>query len=120
MLPLWGQCGPGSNSNEGVLCIPQSSRITGTLQSDCFVSYPGYSWGGGSYPSAEKQSVTEQKCSDVFSGCLGRCNKMKAKFKLKENVQLVFKKNRSVPFALLKQVNDELDRLKKKKNECFI
>ena len=52
-----GQSGPGSNGNEGVLCIPQSSSITGTSPSDCLVSYPGHSLGGESYPSAEKQSV---------------------------------------------------------------
>ena len=34
-----GKSGPGSNGNEGVLHIPQSSSITGTLQSDCLVSY---------------------------------------------------------------------------------
>ena len=38
---------PGSDGNEGVLHIFQSSSITGTLPSDCFVSYP----------SAEIQSV---------------------------------------------------------------
>ena len=31
--------------------------ITGTLPLDCLVSYPGHSWSGGSYSSAEKQSV---------------------------------------------------------------
>ena len=51
-----GQSGPGSNGNEGVLCIPQSSSTAGTSPSDCLVSYPGHSL-GGSYPSAEKQSV---------------------------------------------------------------
>ena len=45
-----------SNGNEGVLRIPQSSSKTGTSPSDCLVSYPGHSW-GGSYPSAEKQSM---------------------------------------------------------------
>ena len=34
------QSGPGSDSNKGVLCIPQSSTITRTSQSDCLVSYP--------------------------------------------------------------------------------
>ena len=29
---------PGSNGNEGVLCIPQSSSISGTLSLDCLVS----------------------------------------------------------------------------------
>ena len=54
-----GQSGPGSNGNEGVPRIPQSSSITGTSPSDCLVSYPGHSCvcGGGSYPSAEKQLV---------------------------------------------------------------
>ena len=30
---------PGSDGNEEVLCIPQSSRITGTSPSDCLMSY---------------------------------------------------------------------------------
>ena len=34
-----GQSGPGSDVNKGVLHIPQSSSITGTSPSDCFVSY---------------------------------------------------------------------------------
>ena len=41
------QSGPGSNGNEGVLCIPQSSNITGTSPSDCLVSYPGHSLRAG-------------------------------------------------------------------------
>ena len=52
-----GQSGPGSDGNEGVLRIPQSSSIAGTSPSDCLVSYPGHSFGGGSYPSSEKQSM---------------------------------------------------------------
>ena len=51
-----GQSGPRSNGNEGVLCIPPNSSITGTLPSDCLVSYPGCSL-VGSYNSAEVQSV---------------------------------------------------------------
>ena len=47
-----GQGGPGSDGNEGVLRIPQSSSTAGTSPSDC----SGHSL-GGSYPSAEKQSV---------------------------------------------------------------
>ena len=46
-----GQSGPG---NKGVLCIPQSSSITGTLPLNCLVSYPKHSL-EGSYPSAEVQ-----------------------------------------------------------------
>ena len=45
-----GQSGPGSDDNEGVLHIPQSSSITGTSPSVCFVLYPGHSLRGGSYP----------------------------------------------------------------------
>ena len=51
-----GQNEPGSNGNEGMLRIPQSSSITETKLSDCLVSYRGLS-GVGSYPSAEAQSV---------------------------------------------------------------
>ena len=52
-----GQSGPESNGNEEVLHIPQSPSITGTLPSDCLVSYPEHSLWGGSYASAEVQSV---------------------------------------------------------------
>ena len=51
------QNGPESDGNKGVLRLPQSSSITGTSPSDCLVSYPGHSLGGGSYPSAEMQVV---------------------------------------------------------------
>ena len=51
-----GQSGPGSDGNEGVLRIPQSSTITGTSLSDCFESYAGHSL-RGAYSSTEKQSV---------------------------------------------------------------
>ena len=36
----------GSDGNEGVLCIPQSSSITRASPSDCLLSYPGYSLEG--------------------------------------------------------------------------
>ena len=48
------QSGPGSNGNEGVLRLPQSSSIIGTSPSDCLATYPGYLL-GESYPSAEVQ-----------------------------------------------------------------
>ena len=38
-----GQCGPGGDGNEGVLCIPQSYSITEALPSYCLVSYHGHS-----------------------------------------------------------------------------
>ena len=50
------QSGPGSNGNEGVLCIPQSSCNTGASPSDCFGSYIGHLL-GESYPSAQMQSM---------------------------------------------------------------
>ena len=51
-----GQSGPGSDSNEGVFHITQSSSISGALRSDCLVLYPGQ-WLEESYPSTEMQSV---------------------------------------------------------------
>ena len=40
-----GLSGLGSDGNEGVLHIPQSSRITGTSPSVCLVSYQDTHWG---------------------------------------------------------------------------
>ena len=51
-----GQSEPGNDGNEEVLHIPQSSSITGASPLDCLVPYPGY-WLGGSYSSADMQSV---------------------------------------------------------------
>ena len=51
-----GHCGPGSDGNEEVFHIPQSSSITGDLPSVCLVSYLWQSL-GEFYPSAEMQSV---------------------------------------------------------------
>ena len=51
-----GQNQPGSDGNERVLRIPQSSSITVSSPLDCLVSYLGHSL-GESYSSAEKQSV---------------------------------------------------------------
>ena len=59
-----GQSGPGSNGNEEVIRIPQSPSITGTSPSDSFVSYPGHSMRGGSYPSEEVQSVYSTALAD--------------------------------------------------------
>ena len=44
----------GSDGNEGVLRIPQSSSITGVSPSDCLVWYPGHS-SGEFYSSAVMQ-----------------------------------------------------------------
>ena len=50
------QSGPGSDSNKGTLCIPQSSSITESSPSDWLASYPGHLL-GESYSTAEMQSV---------------------------------------------------------------
>ena len=39
-----GQSEPGSDVNEGILCISQSTTITGAPQSDCLVSYQDTDW----------------------------------------------------------------------------
>ena len=53
-----GQSWPGSEENEEVLRIPQSSSITGISPSDCLVSYAGdLLVGSGTYPCAEMRSV---------------------------------------------------------------
>ena len=46
-----GQSGPGTDGNEGVLCIPQSSSNTEASSTDCLVLYLGHS--GESYSSVE-------------------------------------------------------------------
>ena len=51
------QSGPESNGNEGVLRIHESSSTVGGSTTDCLLSYAGQSWGRGSYPCAEMQSV---------------------------------------------------------------
>ena len=63
-----GQSRPGSDGNKGVLRIPQSSSIAGTTPSNCLVSYPRHSLRGGSYPSAEKQSVYSTVPADWAMG----------------------------------------------------
>ena len=50
------QCGPGSDGNEGVLRISQSSNINGASPSDCLVSYSEHSL-EESYLSAKMQSM---------------------------------------------------------------
>ena len=52
-----GQSEPGSDGNEGVLRIPQSSSTAGNSPPDCLVSLPGHSLEGVLPHSAEVQSV---------------------------------------------------------------
>ena len=65
------QSGPGSNSNEEVLHIPQSSIITVASPSDCLASYPEYSL-GESYSSAKIQLVvfcSSSRLGHTIPGC---------------------------------------------------
>ena len=59
-----GQSEPGSNGNERVLCIHQSSCITEASPSDCLLSYPGPSFRWGSYLTAEMQSFLSAAPAD--------------------------------------------------------
>ena len=70
------QSKPGSDGNKKVLCIPQSSSISGTSPSDCLVSYPGH--------SLVEEGTPLQRCSQCIlhphlteQDCLGyMCNKL--------------------------------------------
>ena len=58
-----------------------------------------------------KSQIGTQRSPQVFSDSLGKCSKLKAKLKVKDGAQPVFKKKQNVPFAALEQINEELDRL---------
>ena len=58
-----GKSGPDNGGNEEVLCILQSSSITGPSPSDCLMSYPGHSV-RVSYPSTEKELVYSTALTD--------------------------------------------------------
>ena len=65
-----GQSEPGSNGNEGMLSIPQSSSITETWLSNCLVSYLGHLlW--GLTPFAEKLLVYSTAPADRAKEILG-------------------------------------------------
>ena len=70
--------GPGSDSNEGVVHIPQSSKA-GTSPLDCLVSYPGHS-SRGSYPFAEMQVVYSTAPAD-------RAKRQKGKKKESDHIE---------------------------------
>ena len=60
-----GQSGLGSDGNEGVLRIPQSS-ITGTSPSNCLISYQDTCWGGGLTPLQSVYSTADWAIQNVF------------------------------------------------------
>lgn len=53
----------------------------------------------------------KEKYSNVFSPTLGACNKMEAKLQLIPNAKPVFRPKRPVPFHIMSQVEEELQRL---------
>ena len=75
VLPLRGQSGPGSDGNERVLRIPQSSSTAGISPSDCLVSYQDTRWGGGltslqrgSQCILQPQMTGQTMCTGIDSG----------------------------------------------------
>ena len=70
------QSGPAIDGNEGVLCIPQSSNITGASPSDCLVSYSGHSFGGGRI----SEFILQPQPSGQSSVMSGRVSSMDVNF----------------------------------------
>ena len=68
-----GQRGPGSDGNEGVLRIPQSSSIAGTSPSDCLVSYLGHSLGGLIPLKTRRRSILQPQPTGQLSLCVCVC-----------------------------------------------
>ena len=66
---ILGQSGAGSDSNEGVFCIPQISSIIKASPLDCLLTYPGHLL-GKSYSSAEMQAVYSIAPGDWATGHL--------------------------------------------------
>ena len=62
-----GQSGPRSNGIKGVLCIPQSSRITGASLSDCLVSYPGHSLEEPLHLSRDAVCILQSQPTELLS-----------------------------------------------------
>ena len=56
-------------------------------------------------------STLKNEFVEIFTPGLGKCTKMAAELKLKQNMQPVFIRKRNVPFASLDKINQELDRL---------
>ena len=53
------------------------------------------------------------KFPEIFSEGFGFCSKVKAKFEVKENVMPVFRSRWPVPYASVKIIDKELERLEK-------
>ena len=79
-----GLRGPRINANERVLCIPQSSSITGASLSDCLISYPGQSLPGRFTPL---QGYSRYFNSPSQLGLQWKCNSFLCVFFFKFTVE---------------------------------
>ena len=64
-----------------------------------------------SSPTENIISKLKKEFAEVFTPGLGKCTKMAAELKLKQNMQPVFIRKRNMLFASLDKINHELDRL---------
>ena len=62
-------------------------------------------------PISDFCKIVKHHATEVFCSGLGRRTQIVASFELKEGVQPVFKKGRSVPFASRKKIDQEHDRM---------
>ena len=56
-------------------------------------------------------SKLKKEFAEVFTPGLGKCKKIAAELKLKQNMLPVFIRKRNMPFVFLDKINQELDRL---------
>ena len=74
------QSGPGSNGNEGVLCIHQSSSNIGTSPSDCLVSYAGHSLRSLTLLQRCSQCILQYQPTDPGNSRVNRMKDMIAEY----------------------------------------
>ena len=65
------QIGSGRDGNEGVLRIPEISRITEASLSDCLVSYPGHSLRGLNSLQRSIQCILQSQSTEPLVGSEG-------------------------------------------------
>ena len=136
-IPIWpidrtlsgattlGQIRSGSNGNEEVLCIPQSSSITEPSPSNGLLPYPGHSF-GKSYSSAKTQLVYSTAPADwalqriIIISYFKSCDRLK-KNTFTLNMQLVktFYKTNQMKIIEMKEFLYETFRFCFKISDCF-
>ena len=91
-----GQRRPGSDGNEGILRIPQSSSITEASPSDCLVSYQEHSL-RESNPFAEKQSIYSTAPMTILF-CYSISGPFKSSYEFPDNrMKWIFKRRHIFP-----------------------